>query len=64
MSEVLAELDRLLTERLASGDPESSYVARLRREGLDRMLQKLGEEAQVSRLSKEGEAQVFVTTRI
>ncbi len=45
MSEVLAELDRLLAARLQDGDPESSYVARLRREGLDQMLRKLAEEA-------------------
>jgi len=39
----LAHLDRIVAERLASGD-EKSYTARLAREGVARIAQKVGEE--------------------
>jgi thiamine kinase-like enzyme len=42
--DVLAELAAILEERKA-GDPDSSYVARLYADGLDAILQKVGEEA-------------------
>ena len=41
--DVLAELAAILEERKA-GDPDSSYVARLYADGLDAILQKVGEE--------------------
>lgn len=43
MSAVLAELTRMLDAR-RHGDPETSYVARLHRQGLNKILEKLGEE--------------------
>ncbi|MBA3848491.1 MAG: bifunctional phosphoribosyl-AMP cyclohydrolase/phosphoribosyl-ATP diphosphatase [Opitutus sp.] len=39
----LAELERLVTQRIASGD-EKSYTAKLVREGVRRVAQKVGEE--------------------
>jgi phosphoribosyl-ATP pyrophosphohydrolase len=44
MSDVLGALDRTLRERRGA-DPESSYVASLQRKGLNRILEKVGEEA-------------------
>jgi phosphoribosyl-ATP pyrophosphohydrolase len=43
-SEVLAALDRVLAERRGA-DPASSYVAGLYHAGLNRILEKVGEEA-------------------
>ncbi|HEX4882179.1 MAG TPA: phosphoribosyl-ATP diphosphatase [Porticoccaceae bacterium] len=43
MSDVLTELTRVLEAR-RQGDPETSYVARLHRLGLNKILEKLGEE--------------------
>lgn len=45
MNEVLAKLDQILAQRRAGGGPDTSYVARLHQEGLDAILQKVGEEA-------------------
>jgi phosphoribosyl-ATP pyrophosphohydrolase len=44
VSDILAELDRTLMQR-RNADPESSYVAGLHRKGLNRILEKVGEEA-------------------
>lgn len=44
MSEVLARIARTIASRKGA-DPESSYVARLQSEGLDAILNKMGEEA-------------------
>lgn len=41
--DVLQALSQLLTERKAA-DPQTSYVAGLHAEGIDRILRKLGEE--------------------
>lgn len=43
MKDVLAELTRVLADR-RQADPESSYVARLHHQGLNKILEKLGEE--------------------
>ena len=43
MKDVLAELTRVLADR-RQRDPETSYVARLHHQGLNRILEKLGEE--------------------
>jgi phosphoribosyl-ATP pyrophosphohydrolase len=43
-ADILAALDRVLAERRAA-DPESSYVASLYARGLNRILEKIGEEA-------------------
>lgn len=45
MSELLRELDQLLKSRRESGDAESSYVASLHHKGLNKILEKVGEEA-------------------
>ena len=42
---ILQRLDQLLAERRSSGDPGSSYTARLYNEGLDAILRKIGEES-------------------
>ena len=44
MSERLTELTRILEERKHTGDSESSYVASLHAKGLNKILEKLGEE--------------------
>jgi phosphoribosyl-ATP pyrophosphohydrolase len=44
MNDVLAQLSQILAERKASGDPESSYVAQLHHKGLNKILEKVGEE--------------------
>ncbi len=44
MSEVLEALDNVLAQRKAEGKPESSYVAKLHHKGLNKILEKVGEE--------------------
>lgn len=41
----LEQLAAVLRERRESGDPESSYVAKLHAAGLNKILEKVGEEA-------------------
>lgn len=41
----LSALEAIIADRLASGDPSSSYVASLAAKGLPKIAQKLGEEA-------------------
>lgn len=43
-SDILEQLTQLLAERKASGDSESSYVAQLHSKGLNKILEKVGEE--------------------
>jgi phosphoribosyl-ATP pyrophosphohydrolase len=43
MTDILQELDRVIARRRSS-DPESSYVARLHAGGLNKILEKVGEE--------------------
>ncbi|NIB39362.1 phosphoribosyl-ATP diphosphatase [Pseudomaricurvus alkylphenolicus] len=45
MSDVLTELDRILAERKKAGNSEKSYVASLHQKGLNKILEKVGEEA-------------------
>ncbi|WP_043319979.1 phosphoribosyl-ATP diphosphatase [Microbulbifer sp. HZ11] len=45
MSNMLTQLDRVLRMRMQQGDAESSYVASLHRKGLNKILEKVGEEA-------------------
>lgn len=44
MSEILEQLARVLEER-RQGDAESSYVAKLHSKGLNKILEKVGEES-------------------
>ena len=44
MDELLTALDKMLTER-KTASPDSSYVAALNAEGLNKILEKVGEEA-------------------
>ena len=44
MNDVLKELSAVLEVRKASGDQESSYVAGLHQKGLNKILEKVGEE--------------------
>jgi len=44
MSDVLQHLDRILAQR-RQADPASSYVASLHHKGLNKILEKVGEEA-------------------
>ena len=45
MSDVLAELAQVLAARKAQASPDASYVASLHHKGLNKILEKLGEEA-------------------
>lgn len=45
MSDVLAILDKVLQERMNDGDPDKSYVAQLHQKGLNKILEKIGEES-------------------
>ena len=45
MNDVLQHLTEVLRERQQAADPESSYVARLHNQGLNKILEKVGEEA-------------------
>lgn len=45
MSDMLTQLDRVLRLRMQQGDADSSYVASLHHKGLNKILEKVGEEA-------------------
>lgn len=45
MNDVLQQLAEILAERKAAADPSSSYVASLHHKGLNKILEKVGEEA-------------------
>ncbi len=45
MSDVLRELSRVLESRKKAGEGEKSYVASLHQKGLNKILEKVGEEA-------------------
>jgi phosphoribosyl-ATP pyrophosphohydrolase len=45
MSDVLAGLAKVLAARKAEASPDASYVASLHHKGLNKILEKLGEEA-------------------
>ena len=44
MSDVLTKLAEVLETRKTEGDPQTSYVAQLHSKGLNKILEKLGEE--------------------
>ncbi len=44
MTDVLSELEKILKSR-RSADPDTSYVAQLHNKGLNKILEKVGEEA-------------------
>lgn len=45
MSDVLTKLSEVLELRKSEGDPQTSYVAQLHSKGLNKILEKVGEEA-------------------
>ncbi|SEA15145.1 phosphoribosyl-ATP diphosphatase [Microbulbifer marinus] len=45
MSDLLQQLDAVLESRKNAGDADSSYVASLHKKGLNKILEKVGEEA-------------------
>lgn len=45
MNDVLSQLTRILEERKQAADESSSYVASLHKKGLNKILEKVGEEA-------------------
>jgi phosphoribosyl-ATP pyrophosphohydrolase len=45
MSDVLQQLATILQQRKNNADPQSSYVASLHHKGLNKILEKVGEEA-------------------
>ncbi|MDG2002727.1 MAG: phosphoribosyl-ATP diphosphatase [Novosphingobium sp.] len=59
-TDALARLEAVIASR-QNGDPEASYVAKLNAKGLDKIAQKLGEEATetvIAALSQDREALV------
>ncbi len=44
MSDVLAQLQTIIQQRIGAADAEQSYVASLHQKGLNKILEKLGEE--------------------
>lgn len=44
-NDVLTQLSNILEERKQAADPDSSYVASLHHKGLNKILEKVGEEA-------------------
>jgi len=57
MSDILAQLDAVISSRIAEADPSSSYVAKLHHSGLDRILKKLGEESAETIIAAKNAAQ-------
>jgi len=51
----LTDLYRVIQQRITQGDPAQSYTARLYHAGLDRILQKVGEEAIEVLLAAKGQ---------
>lgn len=45
MNDILDKIDTLIRERIAAGDASASYVASLHQKGLNKILEKVGEEA-------------------
>ena len=45
MVDILTQLSAVLAERKASGDTDKSYVAQLHSKGLNKILEKVGEES-------------------
>lgn len=45
MTDILKQLTEVLEQRKANADAESSYVAQLHKKGLNKILEKVGEEA-------------------
>ncbi len=45
MHDILQQLDTLIRQRIAAGDAAQSYVASLHHKGLNKILEKVGEEA-------------------
>ena len=61
MSDILSELSQILRERKSSSDPSSSYVASLHAKGLNKILEKVGEEStEVIIAAKEGDREEIV----
>lgn len=44
MSEVLSALQQMIEQRIGEADADNSYVASLHRQGLNKILEKVGEE--------------------
>jgi len=57
MDDILSQLADTLEQRKASGDPETSYVAGLHRKGLNKILEKVGEECTETLLAAKDAAQ-------
>lgn len=57
MSDVLSALDKVLDQRKREGDPNKSYVAQLHAEGLNKILEKVGEESTETIIAAKDAAQ-------
>lgn len=60
MNDIFTELETVITQRMGQS-PESSYVAKLNHQGLDKILKKIGEEsAEVIIAAKDDNKQAIV----
>lgn len=57
MSEILQALDAVLEQRRVKGDPDTSYVAQLHARGLNKILEKVGEESTETIIAAKDAAQ-------
>lgn len=57
MNDILASLSQILEERKTSADADESYVAQLHAKGLNKILEKVGEEATETILAAKDAAQ-------
>ena len=66
MSDILNQLNQVLAERKASGNSDSSYIAQLHAKGLNKILEKVGEECTETLLAAKdaavsGDTDAFVS---
>jgi phosphoribosyl-ATP pyrophosphohydrolase len=66
MSDILHQLNEVLAARKAAGDSDSSYVAQLHAKGLNKILEKVGEECTETLLAAKdaavsGDTDAFVS---
>ncbi len=58
---IINEVFQIIEKRLVEGDPEKSYVAKLKKEGMEKILKKINEEATELIVSSLGENRENIT---
>jgi len=57
VSDILRQLDAVMAQRKRNGDPSNSYVAQLHDKGLNKILEKVGEESTETIIAAKDAAQ-------